>query len=93
MKIVGFEGRDHLANAMQPNLSILSVRYPAANLAAFRSRLGEKVVPIAYYTARAKVGGLGPLEKFGSSQSGRRAHESLRAVQRLGLEVKTYLQP
>ena len=48
MQIVGFEGRDHSARAMPPNLGILSVRYPVKDLAAYRAELEAQGIATVY---------------------------------------------
>lgn len=64
MQIVGFEGHDHSAHASPPNLGILSVRYPAENLADYRSDLEERGVPVPYRADAVRVGGMGTLAMF-----------------------------
>ena len=64
MQIVGFEGRDHSARAVPPNLGILSVRYEADNLDDYRARLEADGVPIAYRANGVAIGGLGEVDIF-----------------------------
>jgi catechol 2,3-dioxygenase-like lactoylglutathione lyase family enzyme len=59
MQFVGFTGRDYAPYASPPNLGILSVRYPVADLAAFRKRLEAKGVAIIYEAKHIFVPGLG----------------------------------
>ena len=64
MQIVGFEGRDHSERARPPNLGILSVRYPVANLAAYRQMLEGRGIEIAYSARDIDIGGLGKADIF-----------------------------
>ncbi len=59
MQFEGFEGRDFSAHASPPNWGILSVRYPVADLAAYRAHLSERGVEIAYAAEDVAVAGLG----------------------------------
>lgn len=62
MQFVGLDGKDEAAYASPPNLGILSVRYPVADLAAFRAQLAGKGVTPAYEATGVTVAGLGSIE-------------------------------
>ncbi|MGB7370053.1 VOC family protein [Erythrobacter sp.] len=64
MQIVGFEGHDHSARAIAPNLGILSVRYPAKNLDKYRADLAAKGVPVPHASDAVETGGMGILAMF-----------------------------
>ncbi len=64
MQIVGFEGRDHSARAVPPNLGILSVRYEAANFEHYRQRLEAAGVPVPYQAQDVTIEGLGEVDIF-----------------------------
>lgn len=59
MQIEGFTGSDVSAHASPPNLGILSVRYPVDDLAAFRTKLFENSVAIAFERNFVDVKGIG----------------------------------
>ncbi len=62
MQIEGFTGRDLSEFAVPPNLGILSVRYPVADLAAYRSTITSKGAVIAYARDKTPVAGLGTID-------------------------------
>jgi catechol 2,3-dioxygenase-like lactoylglutathione lyase family enzyme len=62
MQFVGLVGKDAAVHAVPPNLGLLSVRYPVAGLAAYRTRLVQQRVPLAYSAALIPVAGLGRVE-------------------------------
>ncbi len=62
MQIVGFEGRDHSARAMPPNLGILSVRYPVEDLAAYRAELEAAGIPIIFAANDIALADRGPTD-------------------------------
>lgn len=62
MQLVGLSGRDFSAEAKPPNLGILSVRYPVADLKVLRERLSSKNAPIAYQGQAVPVAGLGVID-------------------------------
>jgi catechol 2,3-dioxygenase-like lactoylglutathione lyase family enzyme len=62
MQFVGFEGRDFSAHAAPPNLSILSLRHPVTNLAAYRARLTARGVATAYEARAVRVAGAGSID-------------------------------
>ena len=62
MQFVGLAGRDESRHAVPPNLGILTVRYPVADLAAWRARLqGQGVTPV-YEARRVPIGGIGRVD-------------------------------
>jgi len=64
MQIDGFTGRDVSADASPPNLGIVSVRFPVADLAAYRAELVGKRVAIAYEARGVAVDGIGRIDLF-----------------------------
>lgn len=59
MQFSGFEGRDFSAHASAPNLGILSVRYPVADLAAYRRIIKGKGAVIVDEAVDVQIPGLG----------------------------------
>ena len=59
MQIEGFTGGDVSPHASPPNLGILSVRYPATGLSAYRAKLVERGVAIVYEAPKVIVPGIG----------------------------------
>lgn len=59
MQIEGFTGRDLAAHAGPPNLGILSVRYPARDMAALQARFARAGVAPAYQAGSVRVTGIG----------------------------------
>lgn len=62
MQIVGFEGRDHKERARPPNLGIVSVRYPVADLEAYRARLRAAGVEPVYAREDLEIGEIGTVD-------------------------------
>ncbi|MFM7404586.1 MAG: VOC family protein, partial [Erythrobacter sp.] len=62
MQFEGFAGRDLSAHASPPNWGIISVRYPAARLGAYRALLEASGVSAAHEANDVPVGGLGTLD-------------------------------
>ena len=58
MQFVGLEGQDRSALASPPNLGVLSVRYPVADLASYAAGLRAKGVTFAYQGTAVAVKGL-----------------------------------
>lgn len=65
MQLVGLTGRNFADRAVPPNLGILSVRYPRADLAAFRQTLERKGIAIAYDGMAVAIAGIGTVDLFG----------------------------
>ncbi|NVE95649.1 hypothetical protein HUO12_12140 [Altererythrobacter sp. JGD-16] len=64
MQFEGFEGRDLSEHAVPPNLGILSVRYPVADLAGYRSMLETRGVTIDYEGQNVPIPGIGTVDIF-----------------------------
>ena len=58
MQIVGFEGHDHSAAAVPPNLGILSVRFPVTDSAAYRALLEERGIHASHVATKVTIGNL-----------------------------------
>jgi len=59
MQFVGFTGRDLSADAVAPNLGILSVRFPVSNMKSYRQTLAARAVPLVQSGSSVKIAGLG----------------------------------
>lgn len=64
MQFVGLDGKDGSGNASAPNLGILSVRYPVADLKAFAKSVQAKGVTPAYAGTTIPIDGLGRVDAF-----------------------------
>ncbi len=62
MQFVGLEGQDKSALASPPNLGIVSLRYPVADLAAYAATLRQRGVTPAYAAAKVNVSGIGAID-------------------------------
>ena len=64
MQIVGFEGHDHSAKAVAPNLGILSVRFPVRDLAGYRAKIAERGAEIVQEREGVEIDGIGTVTLF-----------------------------
>lgn len=64
MEFVGLDGKALGGGASPPNLGIISVRYPVANLAAYAATVRAKGVATVYAGRAIPVDGLGRIDAF-----------------------------
>lgn len=64
MQIEGFGGQDASAHASPPNLGILSVRYPVADIDSYREAVKERGGETAYEAMAVPIGGIGIVNIF-----------------------------
>jgi catechol 2,3-dioxygenase-like lactoylglutathione lyase family enzyme len=64
MQIDGFTGLDVSADAVPPNLGILSVRFPVKGLDSYREALKERGVATIYEGTNVTIAGLGKVNIF-----------------------------
>ncbi len=64
MQFVGLDGKDASSSASAPNLGILSIRYPVADLTAYAKTVHDKGVTPVYTGTAIPIGGLGQVDAF-----------------------------